>query len=222
MRDILRISQLFSQLDDASLAEIEATGSKKPVSKGEMIFHEGDAAASFFIVGTGKVKVFKLSPEGKEQILLIAGPGDTFAEAALFAGGDYPASAQAMENCELLVIHRDRFMALLTRKPNLAINLIARLSQLLRQLTSLVEGLSLSDVTTRLALHLTKIADSAGQDDQPVITLAETKTVLASQLGTIPETLSRSLAKLTRDGIIKVDGARIQILDIERLRRLRA
>jgi CRP/FNR family transcriptional regulator len=220
MREILKESRLFSQLDDDSLSEIESTASVKHVEKGEMIFYEGDQAVSFFIVGSGKVKVFKLSPDGKEQILMIASPGDTFAEAALFAGGKYPASAQALEPTQLIVIYRDRFVALLGKNPDLALNLIARLSQLLRQLTVLVEGLSLTDVTTRLAHHLVRLIDDVGQENELILTLGETKTVLASQLGTIPETLSRSLAKLSREGVIKVDGSRIHVLDIDRLRKI--
>jgi CRP/FNR family transcriptional regulator len=217
MREILKISQLFSQLDDRSLDEITSATTLKTVARDELIFYEGDAAHAFFVVGTGKVKVFKLSPDGKEQILMIAVPGDTFAEAALFAGGKYPASAQALEDTELLVVHRDKFVSLLGRNPHLALNLIARLSELLRKLTTLVEGLSLSDVTSRLAYYLVEAAGQAEHTGELIITLPEKKSVLASQLGTIPETLSRSLAKLSRDGIIRVDGARIHVLDMGRL-----
>ena len=97
MRQILKISELFSQLDDKALDEIASAAVSRKSSRGEMLFYEGDPAHSFFIVGSGKVKVFKLSPEGKEQILMIAQPGDSIAEAALFAGGAYPASAQTMK-----------------------------------------------------------------------------------------------------------------------------
>jgi CRP/FNR family transcriptional regulator len=158
-----------------------------------------------------------LSAEGKEQILMIANPGDSFAEAALFAGGKYPASAQALEDSEILVIHRDRFLNLLGRNPDLALSLIARLSELLRKLTTLVEGLSLSDVTTRLAHHLVDLMDQRGSQ---TLMLTEKKSTLASQLGTIPETLSRSLARLTKEKLIAVEGSRIDILEPDRLRQL--
>ncbi len=219
MKEILKLTQMFSQLDDTSLHEVESAVSIRHVNRGEIIFNEGEVASAFFIVGQGKVKVFKLSPDGKEQILMIATPGDSFAEAALFAGGVYPASAQSLEQTELLIVNRERFVSLLGRNPNLAMNLIARLSQLLRQMTILVEGLSLTDVTTRLAHHLIQIASTAGSDTVQ-LTLPEKKSVLASQLGTIPETLSRSLAKLSRDGIIRVDGSHIHILDFPRLKQL--
>jgi CRP/FNR family transcriptional regulator len=220
MKQILKISQLFCELDSRSLDEIVSATSLRRADKGEMLFYEGDEARAFYVVGSGKVKVFKLSPDGKEQILLIAHPGDTFAEAALFAGGKYPASAQALEDSDLAVVHRDRFVALLRLSPDLALNLIARLSELLRKMASLVEGLSLTDVTTRLAHYLVSVAGEAEPGTALTVTLPEKKSVLASQLGTIPETLSRSLAKLSRDKIIRVSGSQIDILDLQRLQEL--
>lgn len=214
---ILRISQLFSELDDSSLEAVASATTMRKADKGETIFLEGDLALSFFIVGFGKVKVFKMSPDGKEQILMIAGPGDSFAEAALFSGGRFPASAQALENSELLVLNRDRFVELLADNPDLGLNLIARLSELLRKLTRLVEGLALSDVTTRLAHYLEGLIDVDTNETQPVVTLTEKKTTLASQLGTIPETLSRSFAKLVKEKAITVDGPKITITDPDRL-----
>ncbi len=225
MRRILEKSQLFAGLDPASLAEVETATSIRHVGKGEILFSEGDPAVSFFVVGEGKVKIFKLSPDGKEQILMIAKPGDTFAEAAIFNDGRYPAAAEAIEESELLAINRDRFILLLGHNPNLAFGLIARLCQLLRKMAALVEGLSLTDVTTRVAHYLVRQADraiaqnkAAGND--VTVTLPEKKTLLASQLGTIPETLSRSLAKLTKEGVIEVDGPRIHIRDLKHLREL--
>jgi CRP/FNR family transcriptional regulator len=225
MRQILENSQLFAGLDPESLADVEAATTVRHAARGEMLFHEGDPAVSFYVVGSGKVKVFKLSPDGKEQILMIANPGDTFAEAAIFNDSRYPAAAEAIEDSELLVVHKDRFVAQLGRNPNLAFSLIARLSQLLRKLTALIEGLALTDVTTRVAHYLLVEADASLLAEgisgkELTITLPEKKSVLASQLGTIPETLSRSLAKLMKEGVIEVDGPRITITDLSRLREL--
>jgi len=221
LRDILKTSELFSELDNLSLEDIATAGYTKKVVRGEVLFHEGDPGVAFYVVGSGKVKIFKSSPEGKEQILMIAMPGDTFAEAALFAGGKYPASAEALDDSQLLVFQRDKFVGLLQRNPNLAMNLIGRLSALLHKLTRLVEELSLTDITTRLAHYLVEKIDADKlTDDRPVVKLAEKKSVLASQLGTIPETFSRSLAKMSREKIIRVSGADIEILDLARLRDL--
>jgi CRP-like cAMP-binding protein len=219
LRKILAASQLFSGLDERSLDEIASAASVRKAARQEMIFFEGETAEALFIVGRGKVKIFKVSPDGKEQILMIAGPEDSFAEAALFAGNKYPASAQALEESEIAVISRERFVKLLGEDPDLAVNLIARLSALLRKLATLVEELSLTDVTTRVAHHLlTQIGLNSQANSK--ITLSEKKTVLASMIGTIPETLSRSLAKLVREKVIAVDGPNVQILDMQKLKEL--
>ncbi|MEW5797224.1 MAG: Crp/Fnr family transcriptional regulator [Candidatus Zixiibacteriota bacterium] len=220
MKSILKRSRLFAQLDDRALDNIASAATLRQVTPGEMIFQEGEPAHSFFVVGRGRVKVFKLSPEGKEQVLMIAGAGDSFAEAALFAGRLFPASAQALEECELLAISRARFVRLLGENPDLAVNLIGRLSELLRLMTRLIEGLSLSDVTTRLARFLCAYrVESTGRMPSEIM-LSVKKTILAAQLGTIPETLSRSFAKLVREGMIQVHGPTITILDPDRLQRL--
>ncbi|MBU0985544.1 MAG: Crp/Fnr family transcriptional regulator [candidate division Zixibacteria bacterium] len=222
MYQALKISQLFCELDDNALDEVMSAAVLKKVEPDEMIFHEGDRAGAFYIVNHGKVKVFKLSPDGKEQILMLAGPGETFAEAALFSAGTYPASAQALEKSELVTINRDRFVALLGKNPDLAVNLIGRLSDLLRKMTRLVEGLSLTSVTNRLAHYLLKTSRNEAGAVTNVVHLKVKKSVLASELGTIPETLSRSLARLTRDGLISVDGPHIKIEDRNRLEKLTA
>jgi len=213
------MSHLFSELEDRSLADIASASTLKHCDPGEMLFFEGDVVHSFFIVGSGRVKVFKLSPDGKEQILMVAEPGDSFAEAALFAGGRYPASAQALEPAEVLAINRERFLGILKRDPDLALNMIARLSELLRKLTQLVEGLSLTDVTTRLAKHLLDLLPDDATEKAD-LTLPDKKSVLASKLGTIPETLSRSLARLSREKIITVEGSTIHVLDVAKLEKL--
>jgi CRP/FNR family transcriptional regulator, dissimilatory nitrate respiration regulator len=213
----LKKCYLFSELPDKLIEQIASAASVKEVAREELLFSDGELAHSFYVVGAGRVKVFKLSPDGKEQILMIANPGDSFAEAAMFAGGRFPASAQALVDSHLIVISREKFVALVKSAPELSLTLIARLSQLLRKLTRLVEELSLTDVTTRLAHHLCGFVDPKSGKIQRQITLSEKKTTLASQLGTIPETLSRSLAKLTKEGVIKVDGKTIEILDPDRL-----
>jgi CRP-like cAMP-binding protein len=220
VHSLLSKSQLFSHLDKRSLEEVASAATLRAVAKSEIIFHEGDIAQAFFIVASGKVKIFKLSADGKEQILMIASPGNSFAEAALFSGGQYPASAQALEDSELIVISREKFVRLLGKNPDLAVNLIARLSELLRKMTSLVEELSLTDVTTRLAHRIVSMVEENETCRRPIVTLAEKKTVLASQLGTIPETLSRSFARLSKEKVIAIDGARIEILDLKKLREL--
>ena len=218
MLEILNKTKLFSGFDPKSLLDLESAVSIRKVKKNEIIFYEKDPANAFFIVDSGKVKVYKVSPEGKEQILMITSSGDSFAEAAMFTGGLYPACAQALENSQLLVINRDRFVTILEKNPSIALNVIGRLSELLHKLNRLVEELSLTDITTRLAYYIITEIEKISADNPPTtLTLTEKKSVLASQLGTIPETLSRSFAKLSREKVITVDGARIEIHNLERL-----
>lgn len=220
MKNTLKNTRLFHEMDDNSLTEICKSAVRRSIGKGEAIIYEHDPAVAFFVVVSGKVKVYKLSSDGKEQILLLAGEGDSFAEAAMFSGGQYPASAQALVDTELIVLNRDRFLNLLRQNPDLALNMLARMSQLLHKLTDLVESLSLDDVTTRLAHFLIDRIDDKTEGGSPVLELDEKKSVLAALLGTIPETLSRSLAKLSKDKIISVNGSQIKILDTDRLHRL--
>ena len=222
MKKYLQKSKMFSGFDDSLLETMLLAGAEKNVSKGEIIFYEKDPATAFYIIGKGKVKIFKSSPEGKEQILMIASDGDSFAEAALFSGGVFPASAEAMTDGKLLVIHRDKFMGIIERNPAIALNLIARLSELLHKLNRLVEELSLTDINTRLAHYFINIIEEKNKaENKPIkITLDEKKTVLASLLGTIPETLSRSFKKLSKENIIAVDGAEVTIIDLDKLYRL--
>ena len=215
----LKKSRLFSGFKENELNEVVTAVTEKQISKGEIIFYEKDPAHAFFIVDKGKVKIHKISPEGKEQILMIASPGDSFAEAALFGGGKYPATAEAMSDGRVIVIHRDRFVSLIEKNPMIAINLIGRLSELLHKLNRLVEDLSLTDVNTRLAHYFVNLIEEKNltESEKIILTLTEKKTTLASQLGTIPETLSRSFKKLSKEKIIKVNGAEIEILDKEKL-----
>lgn len=218
MRSLPTNSVLFSGLDEDEVRLVEQAGHPLDIDQGQFVFFQDDPGDRFFLVVSGKIKVYKISPEGKEQILLIASPGDTFGEAALFARRVYPATAEAVEPSRLLAFSRDAFLGLITRHPALAMNMIFRLSTLLHHLTHLVQQLSLEDVTTRLAGYLIGLIEEA--EAATPLTLAEKKMVLASVLGTIPETLSRAFAKLTRLGIIAVDGQQIAILDRKKLEQI--
>ncbi|MEZ5357478.1 MAG: Crp/Fnr family transcriptional regulator [Candidatus Zixiibacteriota bacterium] len=216
MKKALAESVLFSGLSESELQQVESTGNKVEVDKGRIIFFQGDPGEHFYLVLSGRVKIFKNSPDGKEQILLMAGEGETFGEAALFAEIGYPANAEAVEKTTLISFSREKFLALIHQQPDIAVNLIARLSMLLHHLTRLVQHLSLEDISTRLAGYLLDLApEDCGKSCS--IVLKEKKMVLASILGTIPETLSRAFARLTKDGVIAVDGQTIQVKDIDRL-----
>jgi CRP-like cAMP-binding protein len=216
---ILKKCPLFSGLEDREMAEIEAISASKTYPKGALIFSEDEEAKGFFVVVSGKVKIYKLSPEGKEQIFHIISPGETFAEAALFAGSTYPAFAESLAQTQVLYFSKEGFLNLIRGNPQISLNMIASLSHWLRKFVTLVEELSLKDVSTRLSRYLIDLSAKSGRSSERGIEfeLDISKGQLASHLGTISETLSRALRKLRDRGIIEVEGKRITILQKEAL-----
>jgi CRP/FNR family transcriptional regulator, dissimilatory nitrate respiration regulator len=212
--DILRKTPLFATLPEDDLRRVADLAVSRRFAKKEAVFREGDRADGFFIVASGKVKVFKLSGEGKEQVLHVLEAGQTFAEAVIFDGGGYPAHAEALGDTELLLLPKRPFFDLLERHPKVAIRMLASLSRWLKRMTDLAESLSLKDVETRLVFYLSEELKARGipAKDGAVLELAIGKNVLASRLGTVPETFSRTLKKLQDDGLIAVRGNRIRIV----------
>lgn len=209
---------LFEGLPPEQLEDLAMIMTDQIFGKGEMIFSEGEEADGFYVAFKGRVKVYKLSPEGKEQILHILGPGEPFGEVPVFTGQRFPAHAEAMEESRVLFFPKEAFVDLVRRNPSLALNMLGVLSKRLRRFTALIDDLSLKEVPGRLAaylLYLTTQEKGSGEIELPI-----TKTQLASLLGTIPETLSRILGKMTAQGLIKTDGRRIRIVDRESLQEL--
>ena len=205
---LLRKNPLFSNLNDDDMISLQEICRDRDVPKGELLFSEGDLAEGFFIVASGRVKVYKLSPEGKERILHIVHPGGAFAEAAIFGDGLYPAYAEPIAASRLLFFPKKTFLDLLHTRSQMAINMIGGLSRFLRQFASQIEELTFKDVPARLAGYLLALA---GDDD--TVELPVSKSQLASNLGTVSETLSRTLRKLSEENCIEVSGKTIRILD---------
>jgi len=163
------------------------------------------------------VKIYKVSWEGKEQILHIFGPGEPFGEVPVFEGQRFPANAAALEQSRIFLFPREAFIRLIRRTPDLALSMLATLSKRLRRFTQLIEELSLKEVPGRLAAYLTYLSQKTDGAQELELELDISKAQLASLLGTIPETLSRILAKMKKRGLIDMDGPRIKILDPETL-----
>jgi CRP-like cAMP-binding protein len=209
---------LFEGLPPGQIEDLAMIVTDQVLRKGETIFSEGEDGNGFYVVITGRVKIFKLSPEGKEQILHFFGPGEPFGEVPVFTGQHFPANAEALEESRVFFFPRKSFVDLIKRNPSLALNMLAVLSKRLRRFAALIDDLSLKEVPGRLAAYLLYLSDqNRGSKD---LELAITKAQLASLLGTIPETLSRILGKLSSQGLIETDGRRIRILDEEALRDL--
>jgi CRP/FNR family transcriptional regulator len=216
MENILNIISaipLFNSLPDDQLSAIRQIAVEKQYNKGQTIFSEEDETKGLFVVVDGRVKIYKVSSEGKEQILHIIEAGQSFGEVTVFTGQQMPANAQALAKSRLLVFPRSAFVGLVTANPSLALNLLAIMSKKLRQFAAQIENLSLKEIPARLASYLIYLAEEQGSED--AVTLNVSKGQLASLLGTIPETLSRIFAKLSGQNLIRVEGPKITLLDLQ-------
>ncbi len=220
--ETLRRCPLFAGLKEEDLKRIRSIASLKHVEKKGILFSDGEEARGFYVILSGRVKLFKVSPEGKEQILHIVGAPDAFAEAALFLEGTYPAFAEAMTDCQLLFFRKNDFIQLIEKNPQLSINMIVTLSHFLKRFASLIEELSLKEVSSRIAKYLVDLSLKLSKEGKSPkeVELDLSKTQLALKLGTISETLSRTLAKMKAKKIIDVKKNRILILNREALEEL--
>ncbi len=209
--DIISTIPLFDGLPEDQIVAIKKIAVKKQINKGEIIVSEGDEGEGFFVIVEGRVKVFKVSTEGKEQILHIFGSGQPFGEVPVFTGQRFPANAQAIDKTQVLFFPRASIVNLISANPSLALNMLAIMSIKLRQFAVQIENLSLKEMPARLASYLISLAGEQNKDE--VVTLQISKGQLASILGTIPETLSRVFAKLSGQKLINVDGKKITLLD---------
>jgi CRP-like cAMP-binding protein len=202
---------LFEGLPKEQQEDLAMIVADQVYKRGQAIFTEGDDATGFYVGISGRVKIFKLSFEGKEQILHIFGPGEPFGEVPVFTGQHFPANAEAMEDGRIFFFPKESFIELIKKNPSIALNMLAVLSLRLRRFTHLIDDLSLKEVPGRLSAYLLYLNEQEkGMSD---LELTITKSQLASLLGTIPETLSRIFGKMSKQGLIELDGPRIRILN---------
>ena len=211
-------STLFKGLGPEEIAQLERISEPREYDKGDLLFGEGKEGVGFYVVVSGQVKVFKVSFDGREQILHILGPGDPLGEVPVFAGLNYPANAQALGKSSLYFFPRKKLIELYRESPSLAMNMLAVLSRRLREFTVLIENLALKEIPQRLAAYLLH-----QQSLRPIsarVKLSVTKGVLSNILGTSQETLSRVLGKLSQEGLIEVQGKEISLLNPQKLQEL--
>ncbi len=202
---------LFAGLPEDQLRAIAGISVLKKFGKGGAVFIDGAPATGFYVVSSGRVRIYKVSPDGKEQILHIFGPGEPFGEVPVFEGKRFPANAEAMEESVFLYVPRIDFIELIKSNPSLALSMLATLSRRLRRFAALVDDLALKEVPGRLAAHLLYLSEQNSGAEK--LELDISKGQLAGLLGTIPETLSRILAKMVKQQLIVSDGPKITILD---------
>ena len=213
----LRSCQLFAGLPVADLQNIADVTIPKSLQKNEYLFHEGDPAHGFYVVQRGAVNVHRVTAAGKEQVIHIFRTGDSFAEVALASSVGYPAEARAQEATQVLLVQKDGILALLKRQPELALRMLGSMSSHLRVLIGQIEDLTVKDVQTRLANWLIKRCPNPQSQSPVVIQLTMTKRALAAELGTVSETLSRTLAKFREQDLLEAQGKTVTVLSPAKL-----
>lgn len=216
----LRGCQLFAGLPLPDLQHIAEITLVKSLEKGDYLFHEGNPSHGFYIVQKGAINVHRVNAVGKEQVIHIFRAGESFAEATLATDVGYPADARALESSQVLLVRKAEFLGLLKRQPELALRMLGSMSMHLRVLVGQIEDLTLKDVETRLANWLVKRCAQPLTAQPQTIELNMTKRVLASELGTVSETFSRTLAKFRDQKLIAVRGKTITVLNPAKLSEL--
>jgi len=213
----LRRMPHFRALPEGSLAELARLARVRSLRAGEALFAEGEPARAFYFVKSGAVKLYRLGREGREQVLHHLGPGRSFAEAAVLSMPAYPAHALALETpTELVEIAGAPFRALLARDGELAVAMVSSLSMWLAGLADRIEELSLTSAAARLAHHLLR-RPARREGEALAIPLEMAKKELAQHLAMTPETLSRVLRRWQDAGVVRSEGARLVVLDEDRL-----
>jgi CRP/FNR family transcriptional regulator len=221
---VLKKTPLFASLTEAEMQALAARTSRKRFGQGEDLFAEGDPCAGLFLVASGKIRIFKLSPSGREQVLAVEGPGSSFAELPVFDGGNYPAAASALEDTEVLFISRKDFQNFCREHPDVALKVIAVVGSRLRRVVGIIEELSFTTVRQRLIALILRLAQADGTPSKEGIRVELTKSHqdLASELGTVRELVSRNLSRLQAEGFLDVEGRKIVVKDLPGLKREQA
>jgi len=214
MKQILQSNPLFAQLDSNQLDRVAQRAARIRIAEGESVFEQGDPFERFYLVVSGQIKLYRLSPAGNEKVIEVISQGSTFAEALMFLDRPrYPVGAQALSTSELISIDARDFADMLKDSVETCFLLLGDMSQRLRGLLREIDELSLHSATCRLAAALLQIAPEAGHSFE----LPIAKQVLASRLSITPETLSRIIKNLTGRRIIAVTGSKVEILDRDAL-----
>ncbi|HEX5436140.1 MAG TPA: Crp/Fnr family transcriptional regulator [Gemmatimonadaceae bacterium] len=221
--ELLRQLPIFSELDDAALARLAERCVPRTVGAGHVLFTAGAECRGLYIIESGRVRIFRVSPDGREQVLHVEGPGRPVAELPLFDGGAYPASAITLDPSRLVFLPRADFEHLYRTHPDIAQAVIRGLGKRLRHLVQVAETLAFRDVAARLAMLLADYAEQRGTrtSEGVELRLDRTQEELALEIGTARESVSRAMKQLRRRGLIQSLGSgRVRIPDVARLRTL--
>jgi CRP-like cAMP-binding protein len=214
----LRENHLFRALSDQQMEQLCAATTLKSLGQGEHLFEAGSLADEFYLLSTGQIKLYRLSPTGQEKVIEIIRPGQTFAEALMFLDiPSYPVNAQALSNSELYAIKNKVFIDILKGSVDLCFQVMADISMRLKRHLNEIDALTLQNATLRVVNYLGYMIPPSSNGTAEVL-LPAAKNIIASRLSITPETLSRILHALNSKGLISVDGLHITVHNVDGLR----
>jgi CRP/FNR family transcriptional regulator len=218
--EVLTKCDLFQSLPAEELSALAEHSIERTIRQGEVLFHAGDPSDGLYIVLRGAIRALRMNPDGREQTIHVEGPGGMLAEVAVFDGGPYPATTIAEEDSAVLYLARNNVRRFLLEHPAAALGALSALAKKLRMVAAMVEQLSLMDVGQRLASLLLEEAQKQTPHlaNGSSFSLPLSHGQIAARLGSVREVISRGLQKLTRLGVISVQGHRITVLDVATLR----
>jgi CRP/FNR family transcriptional regulator, cyclic AMP receptor protein len=216
---VLKNTPLFSSLSQPELQMLAHRTVRRLFSSGELLFSEGEPCNGLNIISRGRVRIFKTSVNGREQVLAVEQPGGSIAELPVFDGGPYPASAVAVEDTEIAFISRRDFQAYCMEHPEVSLKVLAVVGSRLRRLVGIIEELSFTTIRQRLVSTLVRLAQSEGKRTARGVEflLPSSHQELANQLGTVRELISRNLTRLQAEGLLEVDARQIVVKDLKGL-----
>jgi CRP/FNR family transcriptional regulator len=219
LASVLEKTALFTSLSPSELQNLAARTLRKLFSGGELLFSEGEPCKGLHIIARGKIRIFKTSMSGREQVLAINTVGESVAELPVFDGGSYPASAMAIDDTEVAFISRRDFHAYCLEHPEVALKVLSVVGARLRRLVGIIEELSFTTIRERLISALLKLAQTGGRRTERGIEfiLPGSHQELANQLGTVRELISRNLMRLQAEGLLEVDARQIVVKDMKGL-----
>ena len=215
----LKAAQLFAGLPQQELSILSARAVRKLYAPGELLFVEGEPCQGFYVIARGRVRIYKTSAAGREQVLAVEGPGGSIAELPVFDGGPYPASAAALEDTEMVFISRKDFHLFCRQHPDVALHVLAVVGARLRRLVGIIEELSFTTVRQRLIAFLLRESEAKGarKGNTARFEIEGSHHDLAQRIGTVRELISRNLTRLQAEGLIEVDGREVLIKDLAQL-----
>jgi CRP/FNR family transcriptional regulator len=219
VQETLRRVPIFAGLSETELQFLVEKAVPRNYAKGEIIFSEGDPCKGLFVIESGHLRIFKSSPNGREQVLSVEGPGSSVAELPVFDGGTYPASIAPIDDARVYFISKQDFHSLCLVHPEVPLKVLKVVGARLRKLVGIIEELSFTTVRARLISVLVRLAQAGKKTPAGIeIQLPPSNQELASQIGTVRELVSRNLSRLQAEDLIRMDAKTVLIPDLPRLK----